>query len=132
VDAEDVANIHYQEIFQLYSIPMKIVLDQGPQFAAQLMKALYQQLGITHTLTTAYYSQSNGQTKHTNQKVKQYLQLFASAHHVTSDPLDRALAIYQHTYAGYLQLLYFSFNSSFQLDLTIDYWTDLLSNQMTN
>lgn len=44
------------------------------------MKALYEKLRITHALTMAYHPQSNGQTEHTNQKVKHHLQLFISSH----------------------------------------------------
>jgi hypothetical protein len=73
VDAEGVADLHYRKIFHLHSIPTKIVLDRGPQFAARLMKALYQKLGIVHTLTTVYHPQSNGQTERANQEVEQHL-----------------------------------------------------------
>src|SRR6266849_7514568 len=73
VDADGIINIHYREIFRLHSLPAKIVSDRGPQFATQLMKTLYQKLGITHALTTVYHPQSNGQTEHANQEVKQHL-----------------------------------------------------------
>ena len=81
VDTEGVADLHYHEIFRLHGIPARIVSDRGPQFAARLMKALYQKLGITHALTTAYHPQSNGQTEHANQDVKQHLRLFVNACH---------------------------------------------------
>jgi hypothetical protein len=45
------------------------------------MKALYQKLGIVHTLTTAYHPQSNGQTKRANQEVEQHLRLFVNSRH---------------------------------------------------
>ena len=45
------------------------------------MKTLYDKLGITHALTTAYHPQSNGQTERTNQEVKQHLHLFANSQH---------------------------------------------------
>ena len=55
IDAEGMADIHYQEIFHLHGVPAKIVSDWGPQFAVQLMRALYDKLGIMHTLTMAYH-----------------------------------------------------------------------------
>jgi hypothetical protein len=79
VDAEGMADIHYQEIFHLHGIPSKIVSNRGPQFAACLMKALYQKLSITHALTTAYRPQSNGQTERANQEIEQHLRLFTNS-----------------------------------------------------
>ena len=79
VDAEGIADIHYHKIFHLHSIPTKIVSDRGPQFAARLMKALYNKLGITHALTTAYHPQSNRQTERTNQEVERHLRLFTNS-----------------------------------------------------
>lgn len=79
VDAEGVADIHYREVFCLHGIPTKIISDRGPQFAAQLMKALYSRLGITHALTTAYHPQSNGQMERANQEVERHFHLFTNS-----------------------------------------------------
>jgi hypothetical protein len=80
VDADSIADIHYCEIFCLHGIPTKIVSDRGPQFAARLMKTLYQKLGITHMLMTAYHPQSNGQTERANKEVEHHLRLFTNSH----------------------------------------------------
>ena len=55
VDTEGIADIHYCEIFCLYSISTKTISDHGPQFAARLTNALYYKLDITHTLMTTYH-----------------------------------------------------------------------------
>jgi Integrase core domain len=81
VDTEGVADIHHREIFCLHGVPTKFISDRRPQFAARIMKALYKQLSITHTLTTTYHPQSNGQMEHANQKVKRHLRLFTNSHH---------------------------------------------------
>uniref|UniRef100_A0A0W0FYW7 Putative DNA/RNA polymerase n=1 Tax=Moniliophthora roreri TaxID=221103 RepID=A0A0W0FYW7_MONRR len=80
LDAKGVADIHYQEIFCLHSIPHGFVSDRGPQFAAQVMHALYKHLGIQAGFTTAYHPSANGQTEQANQKIEQFLYLFISKH----------------------------------------------------
>jgi hypothetical protein len=82
INAESVADLHYKEIFCLHSVPQKIYLNCGLQFAACFMRALYKRLGINTSFTTAYHSQGNGKVKRKNKKVEQYLCLFC---HKTQD-----------------------------------------------
>ena len=53
-----------------------MVLDRGPQFAVDLTKELNQMLGIETKLSTAFHSQTDGQTEKINQKLEQYLRFF--------------------------------------------------------
>ena len=73
VDTEEIVNIHEQEIFRLHGLPRGIISDRGPQFAARVMRELYDKLGIKHGLTTAYHPQSNGRVERKNQEVEKYL-----------------------------------------------------------
>jgi len=50
--------------------------DRGPQFAAELTKELNNMLEIETRLSTAFYLQTDGQTKHMNWELEQYLQFF--------------------------------------------------------
>ena len=54
-------------------LPFSIVLDCGKQFTSKFWKALYQQLGITVKLSTAYHIETNGQTERANQELERYL-----------------------------------------------------------
>jgi hypothetical protein len=76
--AEGAADIHYSDVFRLHRIPKKIFSNQGPQFAARFMRALYKRLGIETGFTTAYHPQGNGKVERKNQEVKQYLRLFCN------------------------------------------------------
>jgi len=50
-----------------------VILDRKPQFAAELIKELNEMLGIETKLLTAFYLQTDGQIKRTNQGLEQYL-----------------------------------------------------------
>jgi hypothetical protein len=45
---------------------------------AEFMRELYRLLGITISSSTAYHPQSDSQTKHISQELKQYIQIFVS------------------------------------------------------
>jgi transposase InsO family protein len=78
ITAEGVADAHVKHVFALHGLPEKIVSDRGTQFAARIMKELYNLLGIDMALSTAYHPQSNGQTERTNQELVKFLRLFCS------------------------------------------------------
>jgi hypothetical protein len=63
----------------MYGINMDyLIIDRGPQFAAQFMKDLHKLTGVKGNLSTAYHPQMDGQTERMNQEVEQYLQIFVS------------------------------------------------------
>jgi len=51
-------------------------LDRGVQFAVGMMRELNNLLEIQTKLSTAYYSQTDGQTERINQELEQYLRVF--------------------------------------------------------
>ena len=55
-----VADIYFHDVFPLHGIPKKIISDQGPQFASQIMRSILKRLGVDAGLTTAYHPQANG------------------------------------------------------------------------
>ena len=60
----------------LHRLLESIVLDRGPQFAAELTKELNRILGIEMKLSTAFHPQIDGQTEQINQELEQYLRFF--------------------------------------------------------
>jgi len=74
--AEELAKLFQDHVWELHGLPESIVLDRGVQFAAGMMKELNNLLGIQTKLLTAYYPQTDEQTKRINQKLEQYLRVF--------------------------------------------------------
>ena len=53
-------------MWKLHGLPESIMLDRGPQFAAEIMKELNGMLGIETKLSTSFYPQTDGQTERMN------------------------------------------------------------------
>ena len=76
VTAEGMAALYRDQVFRLHGLPKKIIHDRGPQFDAKFMRELYKVLHIEGNPSTAYHSQTNGQTECINQAIEQYLHLY--------------------------------------------------------
>ena len=61
--AKRLARLFRDNIWKLHGLPESVVLDRGPQFAAELTKELNKILGIETRLLTAFYPQTDGQTE---------------------------------------------------------------------
>jgi len=74
--AEGLAKLFRDQVWRLHSLLESIISDKGVQFAAGMLKELNNLLGIQMKLSTAYHSQTDGQTERTNQELEQYLRVF--------------------------------------------------------
>ena len=74
--AEGLARLFRDNVWKLHGLPESVVLDRGPQFAAELTKKLNRMLGIKIKLSTAFHPQTDGQTERMNQGLEQYLRFF--------------------------------------------------------
>jgi len=74
--AEGLARLFRDNVWKLHELLESIISDRGPQFVAGLIRELNKMLGIESKLSTAFYPQTNRQTKRVNQKLEQYLRMF--------------------------------------------------------
>ena len=74
--AEGLARLFRDNMWRLHGLLKSVVLDRGPQFAAELTKELNRMLGIKTKLSTAFHPQTDGQTERMNQELEQYLWFF--------------------------------------------------------
>ena len=74
--AEGLARLFRDNVWRLHGLLESVVLDKRPQFVVELTKELNKMLGIQMKLSTAFHPQTDGQTEHMNQELKQYLQFF--------------------------------------------------------
>ena len=71
--SEEIVKIYWDKIWKIHRVPRKILSNRGPQFTSRFMKKFTKVLEITRQLSTAYHSQTNGQTERINQEVKAFL-----------------------------------------------------------
>jgi len=67
-------------VWKLHGLPESIISDRRLQFAAGVMRELNTMLGIDSKLSTAFHSQTDGQTERMNQELEQYLRMFIDHH----------------------------------------------------
>ena len=60
---EGLAKLLRNNIWKLHRLPESVILDRGPQFAAELIKELNRMLGIETRLSTVFHPQTDGQTE---------------------------------------------------------------------
>jgi len=77
---EGLARLFRDNVWQLHRLPESIILDRGPQFAAELIRELNKLLKIRTKLSMIFYPQMDGQTERINQESEQYLQMFIDHH----------------------------------------------------
>jgi hypothetical protein len=89
----------------LHGVPKKIVSDQGSQFTSRYWKKLHESLDTRLNFSSAYHSQTDGQTERTNQVLEDMLRACALKH---GGSWDKSLP-----YAE------FSYNNSYQASLKV-------------
>jgi hypothetical protein len=66
----------FTHVFRHYGVPEDIISDRGPQFTSRVWKAFMECLGVSVSLTSGYYLESNGQVERVNQEVGRFLRSY--------------------------------------------------------
>jgi len=78
INAQQFSELFVREIFRQHGLPKDIITDRGSVFTSDLLKETTKQLGIERRLSTAFHSQTDGQTERTNSTLEQYLGAFVN------------------------------------------------------
>jgi hypothetical protein len=71
------AELYMSQIVCLHGIPKKIISDRGTQFTSHFWQQLHEALGTHLKFSSAYHSQTDGQTERTNQILEDMLRACA-------------------------------------------------------
>ena len=112
-----------------YRFSQLIVLNRDIQFVSDIQKCFYQILSIKRKLSTAYYPKTDGQSKNTNQIIKQYLRTFINYYQNNQDEL-LYIAEFASRYIESIAtgILPFFANRGFEPDLSFSYNYGLVPN----
>ena len=76
INVSELAMIFLKHVFAKHGTPSNIISDRGKHFTLKFWTSLCEILGIKGNLSMAYHPQTDGQTEHVNQILKQHLQVF--------------------------------------------------------
>ncbi|KAJ1581461.1 hypothetical protein NDA11_003779 [Ustilago hordei] len=98
VTAKQTAVLLYGHMVRLFGYPDHMVSDRCRQFISGAWKAFAEQMGVKHSLSTAYHPQTDGQTERVNQVIEQYLRMYCNyEQNDWANLLDTAAFVYNNT-----------------------------------
>jgi len=71
--AKDLAQSFLMNIWRFHGLPEDIISDRDTKLTSYFCQALMDKLGIKTKLSTAFHSETNGQTERMNQVLEEYL-----------------------------------------------------------
>lgn len=74
------AKARVQHVFRHFGLPEDIISDRGPQFITRVWLGFFHLLGVSVSLSSGYYLQTNCQTKRKIQEIRQYLWTYFHEH----------------------------------------------------
>ena len=74
---KEVAALFIKEVVRLHGFPATIILDHDRLFMSSFWSKLFKQVGTKLKFSSAYHSQTDGQTKVVNKCLEMYLGCFA-------------------------------------------------------
>ena len=78
ITSADLACLFVLHVFSKHGIPSHITSNKGLEFVSNFFQSLGTALDMQLHFTSGYYPEGDGQTKHTNQTLKQYLCVYCN------------------------------------------------------
>ena len=78
MDSLGITHLFWDHIWRNHGLPEEVISNHRTVFISSFSDALGKLLGTKLSPSTAYHPQTDGQTKHTNQEVEQFLHLFVN------------------------------------------------------
>nr|GEW93036.1 hypothetical protein [Tanacetum cinerariifolium] len=63
IDASNVTDLYFKEVFRLHGLPLIITLDRDPKFMGHFWRTLWKKLGTQLCFSPSYHHETDGQTE---------------------------------------------------------------------
>ena len=100
---EEFCRLYIWEIVRLHGVPVSIVSDRDPRFAAQFWKSFQKAMGTQLSMSTAFHPQTDGQSERTIQ--------------ILEDMLRACVLDLKGSWEEHLPLIEFAYNNSYQASI---------------
>ncbi|GJZ04669.1 putative reverse transcriptase domain-containing protein [Tanacetum coccineum] len=100
---EKLARMYLKEVVTRHGIPVSIICDRDPRFASNFWRSLQKALGTNLNISTAYHSQTDGQSERTIQTLE--------------DMLCACVIDFGNSWVRHLPLVEFSYNNSYHASI---------------
>jgi hypothetical protein len=78
MDAQQLAELWYNQIVCVYGTPSSIVSDRGALFTSTYWSTFWYLLKVQRKLSTSFHPQTDGQTERQNQEIEAYLRMYVN------------------------------------------------------
>ena len=78
ITSSDLAWLFFIHVFSKHGVPAHVTCDQGSEFVLRFFRSLSTALDMKLHFTSGYHPEGDGQTKHTNQTLEQYIRVYCN------------------------------------------------------
>ena len=79
VDAKETARLFHDVVFSRHGMPKRLISDRDARFTSHFWRALFDAMGTTLGMSTAYHPQTDGQTERVNRILEEALRAYVNA-----------------------------------------------------
>jgi len=133
ITSADLAYLFVLHVFSKHGVPSYITSDRGLEFVSNFFRSLGTALDMWLHFTSGYHPEGDGQTKHTNQTLEQYLCVYCNYQQDNwSELLPLAEFAYNNTPSTTTGVSPFFVNKGYYLNITVHPKHDIASSQAHN